>query len=373
MIRIFPTNDTYYSTANKTVKQYVYDPAGNILSKTVNGKTTKYKYDDANQLVRSSCDGKTTKYEYDAAGRLVKEGTKSYSYGYLDKELSVYEDGEDIASFTYHMDGQIATAKTKGGTESFLWDGLALISRNETEYVNEPYVTGGNPILANDKVLFNDMLGTTLGVINGDQVTQNNLSAFGESFNALSMQDSFFTGKPHVKEIGYAFLFRNYRPDQGKWLTCDPLGYPDGWNNFAYVNNSAIMHFDFLGGLIGDGIWEWESVGPADDQRTPLSDEFYTGGEKPYRIIRSWVYICSFTIGSAYAAETKTFSASITIGCEGGLSMPGLGISIEETKSKTISETYSTAKGEKAEYSLYQLVETYYFYKNGSVSRTIKN
>lgn len=53
--------------------------------------------------------------------------------------------------------------------------------------------------------------------------------------------------------------------------------------------------------------------------------------------------------------------------------MPGLGISIEETKSKTISETYSTAKGEKAEYSLYQLVETYYFYKNGSVSRTVKN
>ena len=98
---------------HEVVEQYVYDPAGNILSKTVNGKTTKYKYDDANQLVSSSCDGKTTKYEYDAAGRLVKEGTKSYSYGYLDKVLSVYEDGEDIASFTYHMDGQIATAKTE--------------------------------------------------------------------------------------------------------------------------------------------------------------------------------------------------------------------------------------------------------------------
>ena len=192
------------------------------------------------------------KYEYDAAGRLVKEGTKSYSYGYLDKVLSVYEDGEDIASFTYHMDGQIATAKTKAGTESFLWDGLALISRNETEYVNEPYVTGGNPILANDKVLFNDMLGTTLGIINGDQVTQNNLSAFGESFNALSMQDSFFTGKPHVKEIGYAFLFRNYRPDQGKWLTQDPLGYPDGWNNFAYVRNGVIYSIDIYGCVTWD-------------------------------------------------------------------------------------------------------------------------
>ena len=230
---------------HEVVEQYVYDPAGNILSKTVNGKTTKYKYDDANQLVRSSCDGKTTKYEYDAAGRLVKEGTKSYSYGYLDKELSVYEDGEDIASFTYHMDGQIATAKTKGGTESFLWDGLALISRNETEYVNEPYVTGGNPILANDKVLFNDMLGTTLG-IKADKYESIQRDAFGMA--AQESPENFFTGKPYIGELGYAFLFRNYRPDQGKWQTQDPLGYPDGWNNFAYCNNT--IGFDRLGLLV---------------------------------------------------------------------------------------------------------------------------
>ena len=45
------------------------------------------------------------------------------------------------------------------------------------------------------------------------------------------------TGKPHIGELGYAFLFRNYRPEQGKWQTADPLGYPDGWNNLAYVNN----------------------------------------------------------------------------------------------------------------------------------------
>ena len=237
---------------HEVVEQYVYDPAGNILSKTVNGKTTKYKYDDANQLVSSSCDGKTTKYEYDAAGRLVKEGTKSYSYGYLDKVLSVYEDGEDIASFTYHMDGQIATAKTKGGTESFLWDGLALISRNETEYVNEPYVTGGNPILANDKVLFNDMLGNTVSTISSNELNPVFMTAFGETADKNAM----FTGKPYIGELGYAFLFRNYRPDQGKWQTQAPLGYPDGWNNFAYVNNGVTLKIDWQG---GKGYWVYDT------------------------------------------------------------------------------------------------------------------
>ena len=91
------------------------------------------------------------------------------------------------------------------------------------------------------------MLGTTLGVKEGNQVTTNSLTAFGEPLSTLPMEDSFFTGKPHVGEMGYVFLFRAYRADQGKWQTSDPLGYPDGWNNFAYVNNMASCSIDFAG------------------------------------------------------------------------------------------------------------------------------
>jgi uncharacterized protein RhaS with RHS repeats len=47
--------------------------------------------------------------------------------------------------------------------------------------------------------------------------------------------------------LGYAFLFRNYRPELGKWQTSDPLGYPDGWNNFAYCNNWVISCIDRFG------------------------------------------------------------------------------------------------------------------------------
>ena len=176
-------------------------------------------------------------YAYDAAGRLVKEGDKVYSYIGLDKIESVTEGGRKLSSFTCHIDGQFAAHVSIESSGTFRWDGLALIQHNSSSYVNEPAVSGGNPILADDKVLFNDTLGTTLGVKDGDKVTQNNLTAFGESLSASPMQDSFFTGKPHVGELGYAFLFRNYRADQGKWQTADPLGYPDGWNNFAYCNN----------------------------------------------------------------------------------------------------------------------------------------
>ena len=221
-------------------ESYVYDPAGNILSKTIDGKTTTYTYDKANQLVSSECGGKVTKYQYDAAGRLIQEGDKSYAYGWLDKVLSVSENGQQIASFNYHNDGQIAQAIRNGKSEDFLWDGLALIHRGETSFVNEPYVTGGNPILSSkDGVMFNDMLGSTLN-IGGKPVS---MTAFGESAD----NDAMYTGKPYIGELGYAFLFRNYRADQGKWQTQDPFGYPDGWNNLAYVNNCVIVDVDFMG------------------------------------------------------------------------------------------------------------------------------
>ncbi len=63
-----------------------------------------------------------------------------------------------MSSFSYHIGGQPAEAVTPEKRETFQWDGLALIQRNSTNYVNEPAVTGGNPILADDKVLFNDIM-----------------------------------------------------------------------------------------------------------------------------------------------------------------------------------------------------------------------
>ena len=58
---------------------------------------------------------------------------------------------------------------------------------------------------------------------------------------------AMFTGKPHVAELGYAFLFRNYNSSLGKWSTSDPLVYPDSWNNFAYCNNWATNAIDWQG------------------------------------------------------------------------------------------------------------------------------
>ena len=113
---------------------------------------------------------------HDAAGRLFREGDTTY---------------------TYHPDGQLATANYCNGGRA------------------------GRPLPAA-------------------------LSAFGESLNGTdnststpSTYTSFFTGKPHVDGLGHAFLMRNYRASLAKWQTADPLGYPDGWNALAHCGNEV--------------------------------------------------------------------------------------------------------------------------------------
>ena len=235
---------------NRPVEQYTYDKAGNILEKFTNGVRTTFTYDKANQLVSSvDSKGNSKKYAYDAAGRLVKEGDRVYQYGWLDKVTQITEGDKVIRSFRYHMDGQLAAAYDGSNTETFLWDGLALIRRDTTNYLNEPAVTGGNPVIAGEKTLFNDLLGSTLGAKSADGFSAIERDAFGEvkPGETADLGINFFTGKPQVEGLGYTFLFRNYRPDQGKWQTADPLGYPDGWNNFAYVNNEVTSAIDRFG------------------------------------------------------------------------------------------------------------------------------
>ena len=256
------------------LERYAYDKAGNMLKKTLRigrgdspsrpqYQTTTFTFDDANQLVSSTTDGVTTRYAYDAAGRMVREGNKTYRYGYLDKVLSV-TDGDTTRTFTYHADGQLASATVgsalradRGATplsepETFQWDGLALIQRGDEQFVNEPHIGGGNPVASSKGTsYFNDALGTTVGSMSNGKYSAAALTAFGENVSVDSptptQNSNFFTGKPYVEGLGHAFWMRNYRAGLAKWQTADPMGYPDGWNQLAYCGNGVTSGVDLWG------------------------------------------------------------------------------------------------------------------------------
>ena len=156
----------------------------------------------------------------------------------------------------HHNNNQLAKAIRESGVETFEWDGLALTERNGTKYINEPHAGGGNPVLAiggkdteATETIFTDMLGTSLG-----KIEENRYSAIAKTSFGADTSDklSFFTGKPYVDGLGYAFLLRNYRADMGKWQISDIIGYPDGWNNFAYCGNNIIHFLDYIGTVVLD-------------------------------------------------------------------------------------------------------------------------
>ena len=223
-------------------------------------------------------------------------------------------------TFTYHADGQLASASCDGigragahassdiasqcslrlgdmrtpQTETFLWDGLALIQRGDEQFINEPHVGGGNPVASSKGTsYFNDALGTTVGSKSNGKYSAAALTAFGE--NHLTTEppnhQTFFTGKPYVEGLGHAFWMRNYRAGLAKWQTADPMGYPDGWNALAYCNNGVTSAVDLWGCdtvQVGEVLFDMRKILPdafKDKEELHLDDvwlECNHNYEKPY-------------------------------------------------------------------------------------------
>lgn len=62
-----------------------------------------------------------------------------------------------------------------------------------------------------------------------------------------SVESGVYTGKHFDVDLqAYVFPYRFYRPDLLRWTTPDPIGYPDGWNAFAYVGD-PVTYRDRLG------------------------------------------------------------------------------------------------------------------------------
>jgi len=214
-------NSEFKIPNSKLLESYTYDQAGNMLEKVINGEKTTMTYDAANQLSTSTTGGTSSvapvaqSFTYDKAGRILKSPNgPTRTYGWLDKVTKLTTPTGESLRLTYWPDGQLAAKKllTTEGTENtesnlqrisnppstanqqrstasefFLWDGLALLRRNDTIYIIEPHPSGGVPIASHpadkpDELTYylNDMLGTTLATVEGPATRFASLTAFGQ-------------------------------------------------------------------------------------------------------------------------------------------------------------------------------------------------
>lgn len=213
LIKVFDEHDA------SLLEAYTYDLAGNMLTKLLDGKVTTMSYNAANHLVSSTeQDSAPLAYHYDRAGRMTGIGPHpTKTYGWLDKLIRNTQPDGSTTTHTYWPDGQIASISSsspstipnppssspspsqsqipnlKSPSDCFLWDGLALLMRNDTIYLIEPHPSGGIPIASHpigkpQEITFhlNDLLGTTLATAGPAGVNFSALSSFGQPLKASS-------------------------------------------------------------------------------------------------------------------------------------------------------------------------------------------
>ena len=180
--------------------------------------------------------------------------------------------------FIYHGYLQIAELDAAAATESampvlrktYLWDPLepaatrilAMSLFDETgTWAENLYYT--HDLLKNTTALF------------GIRAGRRALYEYGPYGNIVRMEGNAAEDNPFRFSSEYAddelglvyYNYRYYNPQNGRWISREPIGEIDGWNLYSFVNNRLIQYIDSLGfqaidaSLLGTG--PTNSVGAA--------------------------------------------------------------------------------------------------------------
>ncbi|WP_208353046.1 PKD domain-containing protein [Pseudaestuariivita rosea] len=223
---------------------YAYDLNGNRTSRTdkASGEIVTYSWDAQDQLIgMTASTGWSISYAYDANQRRIG---KSYTdtAGVVTDQAFVY-DGPNVLFVFTTRDG-VTTARR--------WMNAYGLDKR---YGFEDY-TGAVPTPGTGTVyeVHQDYLGSIVAVVDatsGSLVSEYSYDSFGQRtvVNEAVATGSGFTGHQYDSETGLGyFRARYYDPVEGRFLSEDPMGFPDGiMNSYAYVANAPYQFRDPFG------------------------------------------------------------------------------------------------------------------------------
>jgi RHS repeat-associated protein len=335
---VYDALDRLTSVSGAYTAAYVYDPIGNLTSKTEGGTAHTLQYTDpAHVHAATVVDGQT--YEYDANGnqtqRLVGSDTYEQSWDVENRLTEVKKNGNTVATFTYDGNG-VRVKKVEGG-ETTVHIGNHYEKNLTTGRIVKYYYFGGQRVAMRDKPvgsnvvywIHGDHLGSTSLMTNasgakyGDALRYYPYGDIRSGDPGTLPTDYLFTGQRHEDTTGglYHMGARWYDPYINRFLSPDSIipdfANPQSLNRYSYCVGNPVRfsdptgHFYYdpdLDAVVWDGNPENEST-LVWLQRTHPAPQGY-----------HWAKGRGFVINEYYTAEESEFSGEkidSAVGLEG--------------------------------------------------------
>jgi RHS repeat-associated protein len=267
-----------------------YDGAGNVVQRGRNGAAQRYQYDAMRRLraergVMPAALQVSYRYDalgsrlaaapdYDTFGRQRSKGEQSFRYNEQHQLVAVQAGGAEVASYRYDALGNRIAKTVRGQTTYYVYDAAHQLVAEADQHGNwtrQYLYIDGRPVLLMQAegavqtravyAVHADQRGLPLAVTDAQQrvVWRQDFDAFGnlrqEPLRRASLGDANvvqmnlrMAGQYADAETGlYYNIHRYYDPQQGRYLTPDPLGLEGGEHSYAYVKGNPLSGTDPLG------------------------------------------------------------------------------------------------------------------------------
>lgn len=267
------------SANSNSTATYNYDVAGRLIAVDIDGQLEAWRYDSNGNRMLLEQGAKKTAYSTQAynnhyknidgrhqqtanTGELLSDARLTYRYNVGHRLSAVYKGKQKIAAYQFNSEGQrIKKSRYMDGqwhSKYFLYrDAKLLAELAEDGDIEREYIYQGHKLLGfveqNEFYATRlDHRGAPIEVYSpeGTLVWRASYTAFGLAH--IEKEDISLhirlPGQYYDTESGKHYnYFRTYDPENGRYLTSDPIGLDAGLNTMAYVMNDPLNRVDRLG------------------------------------------------------------------------------------------------------------------------------